>query len=1038
MRFSEVCIERPVLTTVMSLGIVLLGAIGLSRLPNRELPDVDPPVVAVTTVYPGAAPEVVETSVTQVLEDELIGIEGIKHLTSNSREQASLITIEFELYRDVDAAAADVRDKVARARRELPADVEDPVVAKRSVDARPVMWNALSGGGLSALELSTLAETRMRDRLAKLPGVADVILAGERRYSMRLWLDNDLLTAHNLVVADVAEALRRQNIDIPSGRIEGAEREFTVRTPGEMSTPEEYGALILANIDGNPVRLRDVGRAEIGPEDERKLVHFNGRPAVALGVVKQSKANTLDVARAVRAEIAELQAELPAGLELETAFDSSIFIQRLIADVTQRIAEAIVLVVIVIYLFLRSFRATILPAVAIPVSVIGTFAILYFLGFTINTLTLMGLTLAIGLVVDDAIVVLENITRWIEEGTPRMEAARRGINEISFAVVSATISTVVVFLPLVFLYDTTGRLFREFGVTIASAVAISGFVALTLTPALGARVLRDAREDRQESRFKQVLRAASDRLSEGYARVLRRALRYPMLPLAAGLAWVVLGFVLLYQIDSELVPSSDRGSFFSFIRAPEGSTLAYTARYQAQIDEIVRSVPEVARTFSVVSLGIGAPGLVNEGAMFTTLVPWEERERSSLDIVDDLRDRYSEVAGVQAFPVNPAGLGRSFRSADVSLVVQGPDVIELASYTDEIIRRLKERPNYANPQSNLIINKPQLEVDIDRNRASDLRVSPRDIATTLQILLGGLDLSTFKKDGETYNVIVQLDPKSRSDPLDVLGAYVKDPEGNLVPLVSVVNVRETVSPRGLPHYDRLRSATITANLKKGFALGASLEQARAIAEGVLPQGRGYRVTFSGDSEQFYESGNALLFAYVLAVVAVYLVLAAQFESFLHPATILVAVALSFTGALLALMITGMTLNLFSQIGLVMLVGLVTKNSILIVEFANQLRGRGLDLFDAIFESARIRFRPILMTALATMAGITPIALGLGAGGESRASLGIAVVGGVGFSTILTFVVVPAVYLTVETLRIRLRGTAPAAEPEPHTAIAGGS
>jgi multidrug efflux pump len=1021
-RFSEVCIERPVMTTVLSLGIVLLGGIALLRLPNRELPDVDPPVLAVTTVYPGAAPEVVETSITQVLEDELIGIEGVRHLTSTSREQGSLISVEFELYRDVDDAANDVRDKVARARGELPADAEEPIVAKRSADARPIMWIALYGGGLDQLELSTLAETRLRDRVAKLPGVADVILAGERRYSMRLWLDNDRLTAHNLAVTDVAEALRRENVDIPSGRIEGSDREFTVRTRGEMIAPEEYDALILTNVDGRPVRFRDVGRAVIGPEDERKLVRFNGKPGVALGIVKQSKANTLDVAAAVRAEVAVLTQELPPGVLLESAFDSSEFIQRSISDVSQRILEAIVLVVIVIYLFLRNLRATILPTVAIPVSIIGTFAVLYFLGFTINTLTLMGVTLAIGLVVDDAIVVLENITRWIEQGASRMEAARQGIREISFAVVAATVSTIAVFLPLAFLYDTTGRLFREFGVTIASAVGISGFVALTLTPSLGARVLRGHQE---EHGVKRALANGFERIASGYTTLLRPTLRRPQLALAGGLVWVALGFVLLYTVPSELVPQADRGSFFSLIRAPEGSTLEYTARYQAEIDETVRAVPEVVRNFSVVSLGIGTPGLVNEGAMFTTLAPFEERDRSSLDIVEELRGRYEQVAGVQAFPVNPAALGQNLRSAPVSLVIQGPDVAELAGYSEEIMARAKALPGFVSLQSDLVMNKPQLEVDIDRNRASDLGVSSRDIATTLQILLGGLDLSTFKIGGETYDVIAQLESGSRSNPLDVLSAYVRNERG-LIPLASVVNVRESVSPRALPHFDRLRSATITADLEKGHALGDALDRMREVAESVLPEGRGYRYTFSGDSEEYYESGNALLFAYLLAVVAVYLVLAAQFESFRHPAIILVAVALSFTGALVALELTGNTLNLFSQIGLVMLVGLVTKNSILIVEFANQLRERGHGVREAVYEAARIRFRPILMTALATIAGIAPIAAGLGAGGEARAPLGIAVAGGVAFSTVLTFLVVPAVYLSVELLRERVAGRA--AEP----------
>ncbi len=616
MRLSQICIDRPVLTIVMSLGILLFGIIAVERLPNRELPDVDPPVVSVTTIFPGAAAEVVETSVTQVLEDQIIAIDGVKHVTSLSREQVSSISVEFELYRDVDLAANDVRDRVARARRSLPDDVEQPLVAKRDADDRPVLWIALSGASYDQIQISTIADTQIRDRLAKLPGVANVILGGERRYTMRLWLDNPRLRAHNLTVADVAEALQRENVDIPSGRIEGESREFTVRSLGELRTPEAYGDLIIANIQGQPIRLRDVGRAEVGPEDERKLVRFNGNPAVGLGIVRQSKANTLDVIRAVKAELDAIEDDLPAGLELVTAFDSSIYIQRAIRDVTLTIFEAVALVVFVIYLFLRTFRATLLPAVAIPVSIVGSFAVLYFLDFSINTLTLMGLTLAIGLVVDDAIVVLENVTRWIEQGATRIEAAREGMKEISFAVVAATVSTIAVFLPLTFLTDTTGRLFREFAVTIASAVAISGFVALTLTPMLASRVLRTQVE---EHGFKRMLALAFERMARGYEQALDLILRRTGVVLLIGAAWVGLGFLLLEHIDREFIPTADRGSVITFTRAPEGSTIEYTARYHHEVDAIVLAIPEVARSFSVVALGLGTPGVVNEGALFTSL-----------------------------------------------------------------------------------------------------------------------------------------------------------------------------------------------------------------------------------------------------------------------------------------------------------------------------------------------------------------------------------------------------------------------------------
>jgi len=1022
-RLSQVCIDRPVLATVLSLVIVLVGAIAALRVPNRELPDVDPPVVSVTAILPGAAPEVVETSVTQVLEDQIIGIEGVKSVTSISREQVSQITVEFELDRDVDLAANDVRDRVARARRDLPEEVEDPVVAKRDADSDPILWLALAGDGYTQIQLSTLAETRLQDRLGKLPGVAQIVIGGERRYSIRIWIDNARLTAQTLTIADVSAALRRENVDIPSGRVESSDREFTVRTLGELASADEFGELIVANDRaGNPIKLRDVGTVEVGPEDERKLVRFNGVPAVGLGVLKQSKANTLDVARAVKDELSSLTSELPPGVVVHAAFDSSRYIERSIEDVTATIFEAVLLVVAVIYLFLRSMRATIIPAVAIPVSIIGTFSVLAALGFSINTLTLMGFTLAIGLVVDDAIVVLENITRWIEKGHSPREAAKRGMDEISFAVVATTISAVAVFLPLAFLTDATGRLFREFGITVAAAVAISGFVALTLSPALCARVLQ---AHGAEHGVKKRLADALDGLTRSYERLLRPGLRRNVALTLVGLAWFGVGLLLLPFMPREFVPNADRASFFVFTRAPEGSTIQYTERYQRQAEDAVRTFPEVDKVFSVVGLGLGVPALVNEGARFGSLVPFEERERSQDEVVAAMGDELAKVPGIQAFASSPPALGRRFGGTPVSVVVQGPDVWQLAGFADEIVRRARAAPGLLNVRTDLLLNKPQLEVRIDRNRASDLGVSVRDIATTLQILLGGLDLSTFKLQGETYKVFAQLAAAERSRADDLAGLYVRGREGKLIPLASVATVRENIAPRGLPHYDRQRAATITASLAPGVALGDALERISAIAGEVLPDGQGYRITYSGESRDFFESGNALVFAYLLAVVIIYLVLAAQFESFLHPITILVAVALSFTGALVSLLALGDTLNLFSQIGLVMLVGLVTKNSILIVEFANQLREQGRGLVEAAFEASRARFRPILMTALSTIVGILPIAVGAGAGGEARAPLGVAVVGGMFFSTLLTFFVVPASYVTLDRLRARLarRGVA---------------
>jgi multidrug efflux pump len=1020
-----------VLATVMSLVIALFGGISLLRLTNRELPSIDPPIVSVTTVFPGAAPEVVETSVTDVLEDQVNGIEGVKVVTSLSREQVSQITVEFELGRDLEAAANDVRDRVARARNQLPEEIDEPVVAKRDSDAQAVMWLALSGEQYDQVQLTTIAEKLLIDRLAKLAGVANVIIGGERRYSMRVWVENRRLASQYATIADIAAALQRENVDIPSGRLESRDAEFTVRSLGELRSVSDFENMIIANVNGQAVKLGDIARIEVGPQDVRKQVRVDGRPAIGLGIVKQSKANTLDVADAVRAEALLLEPLLPPGVKLEIAFDSSTFIRASIHDVSLTIFEASLLVVLVIYVFLRSFRATLIPAVAIPISILGAFGVLYVFDFTVNTLTLMGVTLAIGLVVDDAIVVLENVTRWAEEGASPLEAARRGMAEIAFAVVAATVSAVAVFLPLTFLTDETGRLFREFAVTVAAALAVSGFVALTLSPALCALVVRP---HLAEHGLKAVFARFFDRIAAGYDRGLAGVLRRPGVWVAIGGGWVVLGAMLLPTVKQELIPKSDRSTMLVFTRAPEGSTIDYMDRYQAEAERRVRALPEVQRVFSVIALGIGTPGLVNQGVLIASLSDPDQRGRSQHQVVNDVRRLLAEVPGITAFPTSPSMIS-GFGASPVQFVIEGDDLAVLAGWGDEIERRISSQDGFGNVQTNLFLNKPQLEVSIDRDRASDLGVSVRSIASALQILLGGLDLSTFKLEGETYDVMVQLEQQGRDDPRDLLELYVRGNHDELIPLSSVIDTRETIAPREIPHYDRQRSVMISADLAT-LTQGEGLEIAASIANQVLPDGT--RIRFVGEAEKFFASSNALLFAYGLAIVVVYLVLAAQFESFVHPVTILVAVALSFTGALVALLATQTTLNLFSKIGLVMLVGLVTKNSILIVEFANQLRDRGLPLVEAVKQASRTRFRPILMTALATMVGILPIALGRGAGGDSRAPLGIAVLGGMLFSTVLTFLIVPATYVLIASARERVGGRVhePHRKPIPPAAIAG--
>ncbi len=1016
MKLSDTAIRRPVLATVISLLIVLFGAISIFRLSVRQYPDVDPPVVSVTTIYPGANPYVVETEVTEPLEEEINGIEGIRTLVSQSREQVSTITVEFTLDRDLDVAAQDVRDRVMRARNKLPDDIEEPLIIKQDADASPIMWLGLSGKRYTQLELTDYAENVLKDRLQIIPGVASIIIGGERRYAMRLWIDPEKLAAYDLTVSDVAEALRRQNVEIPSGRIESREREFTVRTTGELRTAEQFNALILANRDGQPIRIRDVGYAELGAEDDRKLVRYKGQPAVGLGIVKQSKANTINVARYVDKEMEEMRKLLPAGLEMVVAYDSSIFIEESIAEVKQTLMQAGVLVVLVIFIFLRTLRGTLIPAIAIPVSVIGTFTILYALGYTINIITLLGLTLSIGLVVDDAIVVLENIYRRIEAGQPAREAAFDGMREIAFAVIATTVALVAVFVPLAFMVGTTGRLFREFGVTLAAAVTISTVVALTLSPMLCSRILR---RTIRHGRLYNTLERGFQGLASAYNRILQFAVNHRPAVLGLALLWIGIAVFLFGILPKEFIPTEDRGTIFVFTRAPEGSTLEYTNRYMLQAEGVMQAQPELDKLFSVIALGLGAPGEVNTGAMFAMLKPRDERKRSSQQLVEEIFPQMMAIPGMFAFPINPPALGQSFLAQEVEFVIEGPELAPLAQANGAILMEARGIPGLVNVDSNLQLNKPELEVDIDRDRASDLGVSVREIATTLQILLGGEDLSNFKRGAKQYDVKVQLRDVDRMTPVDLERLYVRGANDQMVQLSSLVRVQETVAPRQLNHYQRQRSATITGSIGPGFALGAVLDQLQAIADKHLPEG--FTTALAGQSREFKESGTALYFAFLLAIVVIYLTLSAQFESFLHPLTILFTVPLAVTGALVGMALTGTSLNLFSQIGIVMLTGLVTKNAILIVEFANQLRARGRSLVEAAVEAARLRFRPILMTTFSTIFGTLPIALGLGAGGESRSPMGIAVIGGLFFSALISLVAVPVVYILLNRLAALLLG-----------------
>jgi multidrug efflux pump len=1020
MKISDLSISRPVFATMMSLALVLFGALGYQRLTVRELPDIDPPIVSVETSLRGANPRVMESSVTDVLEEELSTAEGIRTLTSSSNEQRSNVRLEFGLDRDVESAAQDVRDLVSRVRGRLPEDVEEPVVAKQDADARPFYYLALTSSTLDLLQLNDVADRIVKQRLQTIPGVARAQIQGERRYSMRIWLDQNALSARGLTVQEVSAAIRARNVEVPAGRIESQQREFTVRSLGELRTPEEFADLVISSNNGVLTKLRDVGRVELGPANDRSALRFDRTTAIGLGVIRQSKANIIEVSKAIQEALPGIRALLPPGVTLTQSFDQSVFVERSIKDAQKTLIEAALLVVVIIFLFLRNLRATIIPAFAIPASIIATFAVMAALGFSINNFTLLALTIAIGIVVDDAIIVLENAYRHQEElGKSPEDAARDGTREIGFAVVATTASLMAVFVPLAFLKGNTGKLFNEFGIAVAGSVFISGFVALTLTPMLCAKLLR---VPPSHGKLYTLLERGFDALSGGYTRILGKAMRHP-LTVVAGMLALVVGAALVFQtLKREFIPADDRGVININLSAPEGATLEYTNGYQKQVEDILAEVPEVNSIFSVVGRG-GSP---NGGFLVARLKMWEERERTVEEIIAELRPKFAAIPGVQVFASNPSAIG-GFGSP-VQFIVRHPDYDSLLVANERMIAAARKIPGLVNVDTDLKVNKPELTVSYDRDRADDLGVSVGDVATTLQTMLGGTRISTFTRDSRIYDVFLQLDASRRATPQDMDQLFVRGRDGQLVRVDAIATIQETTGPRGIAHYDRVRSFTLSASLAPTLALGEAIDSLTAIVDAELPAQT--TIALGGDARELSESGNELLLAFGLAILVVFMVLASQFESMVHPVTVLMAVPLAVIGAIFTLKLTGATLNLYSQIGMILLVGLVTKNSILLVDYANQLRATGMEIFEAMLEAGRIRLRPILMTSVATIMGAIPIALGSGAGATSRRPLGYAIVGGIAFSTVLTLFVVPVVWLLVERLLAKRRAPREAAALTP--------
>ncbi|NQD35689.1 efflux RND transporter permease subunit [Permianibacter sp. IMCC34836] len=1007
MVLSDLSIKRPVLATVLNLVLVLLGVIAYERLSVREYPNIDEPVVTVSTSYPGANAEIIETQVTKPLEDSLSGIEGIDFITSVNRAESSQISVRFKLGRDVDAATSDVRDRVARARGALPDEIEEPIVAKTEADAEPIIWIAFLSDRHNLLTITEIADTLIKDRLQTLTGVADVMVFG-RRYAMRIWLQPERLAGYGVTAQDVEAALRAQNVEIPAGRVESQDAEFTVRAQTDLNTPDEFRNIVLKDEGGYLVRLGDVAHIELGPETERDYLRYRGNNAAALGVIKQSVANPLDISTAVRALLPEIQKALPEGMTAVIAYDSAIFIDNSIHAVYTTIGEAIVLVVLVIFVFLRSLRSTLIPLVTIPVSLIGAFALMALFGFTINTLTLLAMVLAIGLVVDDAIVVLENIQRHIENGMTPVAAAFRGSKEIGFAVIAMTLTLAAVFAPIAFSTGRTGKLFTEFALTLAGAVLVSGFIALTLTPMMCSKMLRSHQQHGQlYLRFERALHW----LTSGYHGLLAHALRLRLVVVLLALALGGSAAFLYTTLKSELAPTEDRGFFLGFGMGPEGVTPDYVNKYAYQMEEQFKQLPEVKSWFTVVGWPTGTQTI-----SFIMIADWKERQRGVTEITGQLGGAlWMGVPGLMSFPVVPPSLGGDFIGKPVEVVIQtSGSYADLKQLVDTVTQKAQQNSGLANVDSDLRLNKPELQVQVNRDKAQLAGASVAQIGRTMETMLGGRKVTRFKIGAEQYDVWVQVERQDRANPDDLARLYVRTANNDMLPLSNFVEVTETVSPRELNHFNKLRSATISATLQGNYSLGEALqffEQTIADVQDVRAQ-----IDYAGNSREFKVSSGTIYTTFLLALIFIYLVLAAQFESFIDPFVILFSVPLAIAGALFALKVTGGTLNIYSQIGLITLVGLITKHGILIVEFSNQLRAEGRELYDAVTEAATLRLRPILMTTGAMVLGALPLATATGAGAESRHPIGWVIVGGMVIGTFFTLFVVPVMYTLLSPAR----------------------
>ena len=1013
---STISIRRPVLAIVMSLTITLFGIIGISFLGVREFPSVDPPIINVRTTYVGANADVIEAQITEPLEEAINGIAGIKSLTSTSNDGTSNITVEFDVGADLEAAANDVRDKVSGAQRNLPPDTDPPVVSKADSDSQPIVFLNVQSNKRTLLELSELANNIFKERLQTIPGVSTVQIWGEKEYAIRLRMDPLRMASYGVTPLDVLNKVQSENVELPSGRIEGSTIELSVRTKSRLSSPQEFNNLIIKEDQNNIVKFQDIGQAELAALNERTVLKRDGIPMVGVVLVPLPGSNNIEIVDEFYNRLESIKKDLPEDILLDIGFDSTSFIRSSIAEVQETIILAFFLVVLIIFLFLRDWRTTFIPVLTIPISLIGVFFVMYLADFSINVLTLLGIVLSIGLVVDDAIVVLENIYSRIEKGENPETAAEKGAEEIFFAVIATTVALAAVFLPVIFLTGTTGRLFREFGVVVAGAVIISSFVALTMTPMLSSKLLK---KREKQNWFYNKTEPIFLWMNDKYSASLESFMKIRWVAFLAVL-FVAFGIYQLFQvIPTELSPIEDRGEMRVNLTGPEGATFEFMDRVLDDMtQEFMTEIPEEERVgmITVTSPGFGTAS-TNSGFLRLILTDAADRERTQQEIYDEVSQRLTKFTSVRAFATQAPSIGDRRAGLPVQYVLQAPTLDKLKEVIPKFMEQANQSSIFSFADINLKFTKPEIEVEIDREKARNVGVSVQEIARTLQLSYSGQRFAYFIMNGKQYQVVGEMQIEDRNEPINLRTLYVRAENGSLVQMDNLVTIRENSTPPQLYRFNRFVSATVSANLAPGYTIGSGLEEMDRIAAEVLDES--FSTDVAGLSKEYRESSNSLIFAFIFALVLIYLVLSAQFESFLDPLTIMFTVPLALFGALFSLWIFDFTLNIFSQIGIIMLIGLVTKNGILIVEFANQRKAQGLSVDEAIIDAASARFRPILMTSLSTILGILPIALALGAGSEGRVPMGVAVIGGLAFSTVLTLFIIPAIYTFLTSKKGRL-------------------